>query len=179
MPGSSSSRVLTQSLLAQDGIARASVALLWCAATAVHGSQQEVGFGGQFVRASLEDGSSSTIRDMGVEQVFSRFSREEVSQPKKGKDQGQSKDAGPPVQSPVVPKPNLNPDEQLKAAQARVVKLEAAIIALGDKDPAVAGLKEALAKARAQAQLLPVQDLIAHTDTFLDRSRKKMEALSA
>ena len=62
-----------------DGIARAcsSVALLcYCAisATAVHGSQQEVGFGGQLVRGSLEDdfeGSTSTIRDMGIEQVFS------------------------------------------------------------------------------------------------------------
>ena len=107
------------------------------------------GFWRKFVQGSLEEGSSSTIRDMGVEQVF--ISREEVSQPKKGKGKGQSKDAGPPGQSPVVPKPNLNPDEQLKAAQARVVKLEAAIVALGDKDPAVAGLKEALAKARAQA----------------------------
>ena len=56
----------------QDGIARAcsSVALLCCSAfsaTAVHGSQQEVGFGGQFVRGSLEgdfEGSTSTIRDM-------------------------------------------------------------------------------------------------------------------
>ena len=99
--------------------------------------------------------------------------------PKKGKGKGQSKDAGPPVQSPAVPKPNLNPDEQLKAAQTRVVKLEAAIMAIGDEDPAVAGLKEALAKARAQAQLRPVQDRIAHTEAFLDRSRKKMEALSA
>ena len=80
---------------------------------------------------------------------------------------------------PPVPKPNLNPDKQLKAAQARVVKLEAAIVAIGDEDPAAAGLKEALAKARVQAQLRPVQDWIAHTEAFLDRSRKKMEALSA
>ena len=72
--------------------------------------------------------------------------------PKKSKGKGQSKDAGPPVQSPMVPKPNGNPDEQLKAAQARVVKLEAAIISC-DEDPAVARLKEAFAKARAQAQL--------------------------
>ena len=99
--------------------------------------------------------------------------------PKKGKGKGQSKDGGPPVQSPAVPKPNLNPDEQLKAAQARVVKLEAAIVAIGDEDPAATGLKEALAKARVQAQLRPVQDRIAHTEAFLDRSRKKMEALSA
>ena len=73
------------------------------------------------------------------------------------------------MQSPAVPKPNLNPDEQLKAAQTRVVKLEAAIIAIGDEDRAVAGLKEALAKARAQAQLRPVQERIAHTEAFLGR----------
>ena len=52
-------------------------------------------------------------------------------------------------------------------------------MAIGDEDPAVAGLKEALAKARAQAQLRPVQDRIAHTEAFLDRSTKKMEALNA
>ena len=109
-----------------------------------------------------------------VRQTGGRQSHNPV--PKKGKGKGQSKGAGPPVQSPVVPKPNLNPDEQLKAAQARVVKLEAAIVAI---DPAATGLKEALAKARVQAQLRPVQDRIAHTEAFLERSRKKMEALSA
>ena len=46
----------------------------------------------------------------------------------------QSKDAGPPVQSPMA-KPYLNPDEELKVAQARVVKFEAAIMAIGDEDP--------------------------------------------
>ena len=51
------------------------------------------------------------------------------------------------MQSPAVPKPNLNSDEQLKAAQTRVVKLEAAIMATGDEDPVVACLKEALAVA--------------------------------
>ena len=68
--------------------------------------------------------------------------------PKKGEGKGQSKDVG----HPVVPKPNLDPDEQLKVVQARVVKFETAIMAIGDGDPAVAGLKEAVAKARAQAQ---------------------------
>ena len=80
--------ILAQATTVQDGIARAcsSVALLCCcalSATAVHGSQQEVGFGGQFVRGSLEDdfeGSTSTIRDIVIEQVFSQCSREEVSQ---------------------------------------------------------------------------------------------------
>ena len=52
-------------------------------------------------------------------------------------------------------------------------------MAISDEDPAVASLKEAFAKARAQAQLCPVQDRIAHTEAFLDRSRKKMEAQSA
>ena len=80
--------ILAQAISVQDGIARAcsSVALLCCcaiSATAVHGSQQEVGFGGQLVRGSLEDdfeGSTSTIRDRGIEQVFSHCSQEEASQ---------------------------------------------------------------------------------------------------
>ena len=73
----------------------------------------------------------------------------------------------------AVPKPNLNPDEQLKAAQSNSRQ------PLWRLAPAAAGLKEALAKARVQAQLRPVQDRIAHTEAFLDRSRKKMEVQSA
>ena len=44
--------------------------------------------------------------------------------PQKGKCKGQSKDAGPPVQSPRGSKPDFNPDEQFKAAQVREVKFE-------------------------------------------------------
>ena len=102
---------------------------------------------------------------------------ESLSSGTKGKGKGQLKVASQTVQSPAVPKLNLNPDEQLKAAQARVVKLEAAIVAIGD-EAAAACLMEALAKARVHAQLRPVQDRVAHTEAFLDRSRKKMERRS-
>ena len=74
---------------------------------------------------------------------------------------------------------SLNPDEQLKAAQARVVKLVAALVAIGEEDPAAAGLQEALSKARLQAQVRPVQDRITHTEAFLSRSKKKLETLNA
>ena len=68
-----------------------------------------------------------------VRQTGGRQSQDPV--PTKGKGKGQSKVASHTLQRPPVPKPNLNPDEQLKAAQARVVKLEAAIVAIGDEVP--------------------------------------------
>ena len=70
---------------------------------------------------------------------------------------------------------HLNSDEQVKAAQVRVVKLEAALAALGAEDPAAMGL--ALIKAHTQAQVRPVQDRVAHTEAFLSRSRKKLERM--
>ena len=57
---------------------------------------------------------------------------------------------------------NLN--EQVAAAQVRVMKFEAAIQVVGEDDPVAMGLKEALQKARVQAQLRPVQDRISHTE---------------
>ena len=51
-------------------------------------------------------------------------------------------------------------------------------MAIGEEDPAAAGLQEALSKARLQAQVLPVQDRI-HTEAFLSRSKKKLETLNA
>ena len=104
--------------------------------------------------------------------------------PKKGKGKGQPWVANP-VKSHVTPKSestrtsSLNPDEQLQAAQAMVVKLEAALMAIGEEDPAVAGLLEALSKARLQAQVRPVQDRITHTEAFLSRSKKKLDFLNA
>ena len=74
---------------------------------------------------------------------------------------------------------SLNPDEQVAAAQLRVTKLEAAIQAVGEDDPAAVGLKEALQRARIQAQLRPVQDRISHTEAFLNRSRKRLETMTS
>ena len=77
------------------------------------------------------------------------------------------------------PSSSLNPDEQVAAAQVRVTKIEAAIQAVGEDDPAAMGLKEALQKARVQAQLQPVQDRMSHTEAFLNRSRKRLETMTS
>ena len=54
----------------------------------------------------------------------------------------------------------LPPDEVMANARARVSKLEAAIAAVGDSDPTCATLREALARAKSQAQERPVADCI-------------------
>ena len=89
----------------------------------------------------------------------------------------QHRRAGHPDVVRKSPASSLKPDEQVAAAQLRVTKLEAAIQAVGEDDPAVMGLKEALQKARIQAQLRPVQDRISHTEAFLNRSRKRLETM--
>ena len=55
----------------------------------------------------------------------------------------------------------------------------AALKAIGEEDPAAAGLQEALSKARLQAQVRPVQDRITHTEAFLSRSKRELETLNA
>ena len=85
--------------------------------------------------------------------------------------------AGHPDVVRKSPASSLNLDEQVTAAQIRVTKLEAAIQAVGEDDPAAMGLKEALQKARIQAQLRPVQDWMSHTEAFLNRSRKRLETM--
>ena len=62
-------------------------------------------------------------------------------------------------------------------AQVRVLKLEAAISALGEDDPAVSGLKEALQRARSQAQVRPLSQRIAWTQEFVTRATKRVEKM--
>ena len=85
--------------------------------------------------------------------------------------------AGHPDVVRKSPSSSLNPDEQVAAAQIRVTKLEAAIQAVGENDPAAMGLKEALQKARVQAQLRAVQDRMSHTEACLNRSQKRLETV--
>ena len=66
----------------------------------------------------------------------------------------------------------LPPDEVLANARARVSKLEAAIAAVGESDPISATLKEALSRAKSQAQERPVADRIKHTNIFIERAKK-------
>ena len=60
----------------------------------------------------------------------------------------------------------LPPDEVLANARARVTKLEAAIAAVGDSDPISVTLKEALSRAKSQAQERPVADRIKTHEHF-------------
>ena len=62
-------------------------------------------------------------------------------------------------------------------ARTRVSKLEAAIVALGEGDPAVPSLKESLRQARLQAKVLPVEDRIEGTKLFIERSKKRVGML--
>ena len=57
--------------------------------------------------------------------------------------------------------------------QAQVVKLEAAMHAVGEGDPTEQALEEALKKARNQAQAQPFKDRIVAKEFFLGRSRKR------
>ena len=62
-------------------------------------------------------------------------------------------------------------------ARARVTKLEAAIAAVGDSDPISVTLKEALSRAKSQAQERPVADRIKHTTIFIERAKKRVASL--
>ena len=55
--------------------------------------------------------------------------------------------------------------------------MEAVISALGEDDLAVPFLKEALRKARLQAQFRPVEDRIDGTKFFIERSKKRVGVL--
>ena len=65
----------------------------------------------------------------------------------------------------------MDPD----TARARVTKLEAAVLAIGESDPEYPGLQDALKKARSRAQEKPVQDH-GGTELFLERARKRVVA---
>ena len=62
----------------------------------------------------------------------------------------------------------LPPDEVLANARARVTKLEAVIAAVGDSDPISATLKEALSRAKSEAQERP--------NIFIERVKKRVVA---
>ena len=70
----------------------------------------------------------------------------------------------------------VDPDTALLNARARKTKLEAAMQAIGESDPAYPGLQDALKKARSQAQEKLVQDCIGGTELFFERARKRVAA---
>ena len=82
-----------------------------------------------------------------------------------------------PGQPPVQPQPKirgLHPDVKVSMARDRIAKLEAAIAAVGDEDETAPKLKEALRKARQQAQIPPIEVRVKSCEQFLDRARKNV-----
>ena len=68
----------------------------------------------------------------------------------------------------------MDPDTFIAEARARVGKLEVAVNALGENDPAVSFLKEALHVAQAQCQVRPVDQGIEATQEFIVRAKKRI-----
>ena len=78
---------------------------------------------------------------------------------------------------PAQPKVrSLHPDVKVSVARDRITKLEAAIAAVGEEDETAPKLKEALRKARQQAQILPIEVRVKSCEQFLERARKNVKA---
>ena len=108
----------------------------------------------------------AALQALGQEQSSARSALEEALKT--------AKEAVPkPMHSRLPP----NPDVAMADARERVSRLEAAISSLGDNDSATAGLKEALRQARLMAQVRPVEDRIAGTKMFIERSKKRIITL--
>ena len=73
-----------------------------------------------------------------------------------------------------------SPPEAFTAARAKVLRLEAALSALGDADTAEKeNLERALLRARAQAVVPPISEQIISTQGFIERERKRLAAAEA
>ena len=66
-------------------------------------------------------------------------------------------------------------DTFIAEARARVGKLEVAVNVLGENDPAVSFLKEALCVAQAQCQVRPVDQRIEANQEFIVRAKKRVQ----
>ena len=152
-------------------------------ATAVHGTQKEVGLGRQSVVGRLAnhfEGTTSTSHSVATcvesgwsHQVCQPAVSQSIAQEKQGqgsttgrKPREESSDAQERKHTHNFPQPGCTG----QGCQAR---------GSIDGDWRSAGLQEALSKARLQAQVRPVQDRITHTEAFLSRSKKKLETLNA
>ena len=62
----------------------------------------------------------------------------------------------------------------MSIARERVLKLEAAMAAVGESDPPFSHLHDALKKAKAQCQVRPVEDRIAASKEFIERAKKRI-----
>ena len=86
--------------------------------------------------------------------------------------------------SQVTPPPEASrrgplPEEVVSIARERVMKLEAAMAAVGKSDPTFSHLHDALKKAKAQCQVRSVEDRIAASKEFIERAKKRIVACQA
>ena len=81
----------------------------------------------------------------------------------------------PPPSVPTGGNERRTPEEVVQGARARVVKLEAAISAVGESDPTFPALREALSQARRQAQVPPVESRIKSSEFFIERAKNRVE----
>ena len=85
-------------------------------------------------------------------------------------------DVKSPLEKPaVLRKESVPPDVAAAAARKRVEKLEAVLVTMGEDDDIFPVIREALTKARAQAQVRPVSERIQACKSFLERERKRVE----
>ena len=99
-----------------------------------------------------------------------RTERKSSAAPEVPRRQAAPKPSSPPQRVPAddpAPRVSRDPDHVVADAQVRALKLEAAISALGEDDPAVSGLKDALQRVRSQAQVRPLSQRIAWTQEFV------------
>ena len=81
--------------------------------------------------------------------------------------------ADPPKQSERQPRGS--PDDRVADAQARVIRLQAAVDLLGE-DPDAASLKTMLAEAKAQTRVAPVRERLDACLKFIERAKKRLES---
>ena len=79
---------------------------------------------------------------------------------------------GPPKQSERQPRGS--PDNHVAEAQARVIRVQAAVDLLGEDNPDAASLKTMLAEAKAQTRVAPVGERLDACLLFFERVKIKM-----
>ena len=89
------------------------------------------------------------------------------SQPSRGTPSDRSK--------PSDRQPRGSPDD-VAEAQARVIRLQAAVDLLGEDNPDAAGLKTMLAEAKVQTRVAPVGERLDACLKFIERAKKRLES---
>ena len=68
------------------------------------------------------------------------------------------------------------PDDRVAEAQARVIRLQAAVDLLGEDNPDAASLKTMLAEAKAQTRVAPIGERLDACLKFIERAKKRLES---